>query len=350
MKNYIMFAMLIMVLSLSSCSDIDIPESRLESAISQTKLTRASESCILSFENGEEFENAVKKIATLTSDEEKMEWVNKNFQNFKSIQNIYWDAMEEMAGIENVNIEEYNKFEQKYKCLYFPKYEEDAGFYIPMSDLDAAFLVNEDCEVTVSNEIVNLKDIFNYDSLIELGRAYYAKETVLPFGTMTPFYLNSTSMNSVGPEYDSGWKEYGNRKVKLKARRRFEAYSPTPVINGSKSLLHLEFCFRKHTWLGWANYKCKSTITFKADIPGGRTVGPITFSHNSTSSHDSEVAYPIHISSDASHWYYTFVEAPCEATINYNDITEILKYNWNMPGIQCTTPISASHVYITPTY
>lgn len=59
MKNYIMFAMLIMVLSLSSCSDIYIPESRLESAISQTKLTRASESCILSFENGEEFENAV---------------------------------------------------------------------------------------------------------------------------------------------------------------------------------------------------------------------------------------------------------------------------------------------------
>lgn len=348
MKNLIMLAMLIMVFTLSSCSDVEMPESSVQTTLSKSKQTRSSENTVLSFESKEDFETAVAHIATLSSDEEKMEWVNKNNPNFKSIQNVYWDAMEEMADMENIDAEQYNAFEQKYKSLYFPKYDEDAGFYVPMANLDAAFLVNDDCEVSIAGNIINLRDIEDYNKLVELGRAYYSIDSSMPLAAMGSFNLNSTSMNSVGPEYDSGWTKYGDRKVKLKARRKFNTIQMAVGFDGSESVIHLEFCFRKKTWLGWSNYKSKSTITFKASLPGGRTLGPATFSHNGTSSHDSELRYPIRISSDASHWYYTFDEAPCEASIDYQGVSGTLKYNWNMPGIQCVTPLSANHAPIIP--
>lgn len=348
MKNFIMFAMFVMALALSSCSDVEMLDTSVQDTLSRSNQTRSSESSLLYFESVEEFKNAVANIAALSSDEEKMECVNQNHPNFKSIQNVYWDAMEEMAAMEEIDAERYNAFEQKYASLYFPKYEEDAGFYVPMTNLDAAFLVNENCEVSIAGDILNLHDIEDYNQLVELGRAYYSTDSPMCLAAMGSFNLNSTSMNSVGPEYDSGWKVYGDRKVKLKARRKFNTIEMAVGFNGSESVVHLEFCFRKKTWLGWANYKSKSTITFKATVPGGRIVGPVSFSHNGTSSHDSELRYPIRISSDATHWYYTFDEAPCEASINFQGVGETLKYTWNMPGIQCVAPISASPAAIVP--
>jgi hypothetical protein len=151
-------------------------------------------------------------------------------------------------------------------------------------------------------------------------------------------------MDPVGPDYDSGWTTYGNRKVKLKAHRRFETFTPSPGFNGSISWLHLEFCFRKKTWIGWTNYKSKSTISFNATIPGTKRTVQGYFEHNGNSSHDSEIEYPISITADANYRYYTFVETPCVATITYQGVDKTLKYTWNMPGIQCVTPISSSPI------
>lgn len=340
--------MFAMVVAFSSCSDVEMPDAKAQTTPSKSYQTRSSDALFLSFESKEDFESAVTFIAKLSSDEEKIEWVNKNYPGFNSIQAIYWEAMAEMEEIEDVDADRYTAFEQKYNSLYFPKYMEDAGFYIPMTNLNAAFLVNENCEVSIAGNILNLRDIEDYNKLVELGRAYYAADIPMCLSTMGSFNLNSTSMNSVGPEYDSGWKEYGDRKVKLKARRKFNTIQMAVGFNGSESVLHLEFCYRKKTWLGWTNSKSKSTIVFKASLPGGNTLGPVSFSHDSNSSHDSEVLYPIRISSDATHWYYTFDEAPCEATIDYRGVSQTLKYNWNMPGIQCVTPISASHAPILP--
>lgn len=348
MKNLIMFAMFIMAFALSSCSDVERPEPSVQATLQETLKTRSSEVSTLSFESMEDFQTAVAHIATLSSEEEKLEWINKNYPNFRSIQLLYWEAMEEMANTDAVEAEQFNAFEQKYESLYFPKYEEDAGFYIPMTNLDAAFLVNENCEVAIADAILNLKDINDYHELAELGRAFYSIESPMPITEMGSFNLNSTSMNSVGPEYDSGWTQYGDRKVKLKARRKFNTIQMAVGFNGSESVMHFEFCFRKKTWLGWSNYSSKSTIEFKASLPGGRTLGPVLYSHSGTSSHDSETPYPIRISSDASHWYYTFDAAPCEAVINYQGVSQTLKYNWIMPGIQCVTPLTANPAPILP--
>lgn len=350
MKKFVMLAMSFMALTLSSCSDVDSPETVVKSPISKTSETRSSDTCLLYFESKEDFDAEVAKIATLSSDEEKMRWVDEKHPGFKSIQTQYWEAMAEMAEMTNVDAEHYNAFEQKHKSLYFPKFMEDAGFYVPMTNLDAAFLANENCEISIAGKIIDLQDVDSYNDLVEVGRAYYAIESPMPLSTMTSFSLSSTSMNSVGPEYDSGWTQYDDRKVKLKARRKFNTIPMATGNNGSgsESVIHLEFCFRKKTWLGWSNYSSKSTIVFKATIPFAGILGPVSFAKDGNSSHDSELQYPIRISSDATHWYYTFDEAPCEASITYQGVSHTLIYNWSMPGIQCVTPISANHAPILP--
>lgn len=352
MKKILLFTMLIMVIGLSSCSDVEDP---ISGVVTNTPVSRSGQDVsvkdsMLSFNSEDDFHAAVTHIESLSSEEDKMNWVKENYPNFKSIQSFYWEAMDEMGNMEDVDTDKFDAFQQKYSGLYFPRYLEDAGFYVPMANLDAAFLVNKECKVEIAGTVINLRDIEDYSKLIELGRAYYSNESPIQISDLASFNLNSTSMNSVGPEYDSGWKTYDKRKVKLKARRRFTSYSPTPAIKGSKSLFHLEFCFRKKTWLGWINYSSKSTIVFKANIPGLGWTNDLTFSHNGTSSHDSEFEYPIKISSDASHTYYTFGEAPCVAQITFSDVSSQLNYSWNMPGCQCVTPLKSSPALILPSY
>ncbi len=352
MKRIIYYTMLLAGIVLSSCTSVEEPQLLQTTGNSISSATRSAEDegSVLSFENEDAFEAALNMIASFDSDEEKAAWVKSQFPTFKSIQDIYWDAMEEMEESDINNEKEYESFKNKYADLFFPMVMEDYGFYIPMQNLDAAFLANRNCEVKVGEEVRNLKDIDTYDLLAENGRAYYSIEAPMTVATMGSFQLNSKSMNSVGPEYDSGWRVYGNRKVKLKARRKFNEYNPLPNVSGSKSLLHLEFCFRKKTWLGWANYKCRSIIDFKANIPGLGWTKTFSFTHKSRSSHDSELEYPIKISNDASYTYFTFGEAPCEASINFKDISSILKFSWTMPGIQYIAPRKEGVPLIVPNY
>lgn len=348
MKIFLISVMFIMAMAFSSCSNEEMAEMKQAYPQSRSGQEAMAQDSVLSFDSRQDFEAAVAHIASLPSEDEKAEWVRGVYPHFQSVQNRYWMAMEEMGEMENVDEECYNTFQKKYSMLYFPKYMDDAGFYIPMTDLDAAFLANENCEVIIGGEIVNLRDIEDYSKLMELGRAYYSIDNPMPIAAMTSFELKSTSMDPVGPEYDSGWTTYDDRKVKLKARRKFNTIEMSPGFNGSQSVLHLEFCFRKKTWLGWSNYKSESTLTFKATAFGGKPVTAPSFHHNSNSSHDSELLYPIRITSDASHWYYIFDEAPCEATVNFRGVSHILTYKWNMPGIQCIHPLSASHYPIVP--
>lgn len=351
MKKFLLFAMLIMAIGLSACSDVEEPISVLTNIpLSRSGQVVSSRDSMLSFNSQDDFQAAVALIESLSREEDKINWVKENYPNFKSIQNLYWEAMEDMDKMEDIDIDKYDAFQQKYLGLYFPRYLEDAGFYVPMTNLNAAFLVNKECNVEIAGTVINLRDIEDYSKLVELGRAYYSNETPMLISDLASFNLNSTSMNSVGPEYDSGWKTYDKRKVKLKARRRFTSYSPTPAIKGSKSLFHLEFCFRKKTWIGWVNYSSSSTIVFKVNIPGLGWTNELTFSHNGSSSHDSEFEYPIKISTDASHTYYTFGEAPCIAQITFRGVNSQLTYSWNMPGCQCVTPGSSSQVLILPSY
>lgn len=346
MKKIFVCVISALTLMFSSCSENETLMEEIN--VNQLK-AEYSENDVLSFESQKAFDEAVMQISALSSDEEKSEWVKRNFPTFTSIQDLYWNAMDEMAEIDGDDKENISSFKKKYSKLYFPNFMEDAGFYIPISNLDAAFFANEDCKVSIAGKIVDLKDIFNYRQLMNLNRAYYSEEKTSTRAEMGSFQLNSTSMNSVGPEYDSGWKEYGKKKIKLKARRRFETVQVAPNFNGSKSLLHLEFCFRKKTWLGWSNYKSRSTINFEANVTG---LGKITrmFENNGNSSHDDELEYPIKISKGSNQTFYTFYEAPCTAKVLFMDLGQEVEYKWNMAGIQYVSPRVDNPAMIIPSY
>lgn len=136
--------------------------------------TRSSNDNVLSFKDCNEFNDALEILTDLPSDEERMQWVSNRYPDFKSIQMLYWEAMDEMGKMEDVGIEEYETFQEKYSTLYFPKFMEDAGYYIPMTNLTAAFLCNQDCEVIIGEQLLSFKDIDDYGTLMDLGRAYYS--------------------------------------------------------------------------------------------------------------------------------------------------------------------------------
>lgn len=343
MKRFLFIFVMGLAIIMSSCSDTDLVEIDSQQILmdNHTSVTRSSNDTILYFENREAFDMEVEKIASFASEEEKFAYVRTAFPQFESIQEVYDDALEEMAEMEDVSLEVYNVFQSKYDCLYFPRYLEDAGYYIPMVDLDAAYLVNKNCEVCISGEIFNLRDIDDYQTLVELGRAYYSDESMMPVVEITKIDFKE-DMNSVGPEYDSNWSSYKfkkksgkeyYRKVKLKARRILRKDKRYNHINqfAAVSYIHLEFCYRKASAFGWANYKSSSDIEFRYN-PAGRGWSPNSVDDTKgMSSHDYEFEYPIFYQTDYQTILYVFEEASCVATVNFADSHTPLVYNWTMP-------------------
>ncbi len=355
-KTLIFVSILVMVISLAACNSVEEPMMSIEkTSVEENPIVqmekRQNSLPILQFDNIKEYESALDKLRSMSSDEERSAWVHAEFPGFISIQDLYQAAGEEMAQSELDTKEKFNAFKSKYASLYFPLENEDAGFYIPIVDEVVPFLASQDCKVLIANTEVNLSDIHNYLELQQTGRAYKEMQNPMrsPAATTSEitFYLRSYDMNSVGPEYDSGWNQYGKRKVKLKARRRFKGVEYSPGFHLSESWFHLEFCFRKKTIFGWANYSCHSTITGTVNIPRFYCLN-LNSSHSGTSSHDKEYLYPIYISNDGVNWYYRFYEATCQVTVNFNDISTPLTYTWNMPALVADTPYSASHYPIVP--
>ena len=346
MNRQLLILIVGLTMIVSSCSDIEVFEKDSKQMLQNgcESITRSSNDTILCFESQEAFDIAVEKIASYNLEEDKFAYVHAISPMFVSIQDIYNDAMDDMAEMEDISVEEYDSFQSKYHSLYFPRYLEDAGYYIPMVNLDAAYLVNKNCEVCVAGEIVNLRDINNYETLVELGRAYYTIESMMPAVEITDIVFKE-KMDPVGPEYDSGWTSYkftkdnGNvhsRKAKLKARRKFipdENYKNIKQF-AAISLIHLEFCYRKGSPLGWANYKSSSDIVFRFNVPSnGWSINSIDDTHG-MSSHDYEFMYPILYTTDKKYMYYVFEEAQCMATVNFADSNTPLTYNWTMPCLR----------------
>lgn len=329
-----------------SCSDstmLQVGDETKENIVTTMNLGKET---MLKFKSQAEFDNALQILRSLKSEKEKSEWVHTTFPKFTSIQDVYEQAGGEMAEMTDESKTAFMDFKNKYKELYFPLVGEDAGFYIPIKDLDAAYLANPNGKVIINNAEIDLKDISDYETLKTLGRAYYEKPHTR--AAMTEFMLNSTSMNSVGPEYDSGWKEYGKRKIKLKARRRFTTIELSPGFKGSQSWFHTEFCFRKKTFVGWVNYRCTSNITGEVTIPGFPSKLKLNATETGTSSHDKDYPYPIYIEKRNGTWYYQFFEAPCTATVAFKDLSQLVVFNWNMPGIYATGPGDRLPVQILP--
>lgn len=288
---------ILLAFCVSSCATDQEPASPVASKQEAMSSRMFHSDSVLNFTSEANYQSFVSQLSQLLTEEEKMEFVRERFPKFQSMHDLYCNAMEEAENLDETK-SAYQSFEKKYSQLYFPHVGEDAGFYIPIQNLDVAFIANPNGEVCIAGKARNVKDIDNYRTLQSLGRAYYAptkttmKAKLSIFDEEKPkpttFNMNyfdfaRKSLN-IGREYDSGWSEYGKRKLKIKLRR----WIHKPDVN-ARAYMHLEFCFRKKTLIGWINFKSKSTITGNLVSEDNTKTYLFTFFGTGMSSHDFDL-------------------------------------------------------------
>lgn len=320
-------------LMLSSCGN----DSDVQNAVQAETATRSFDvngTKVLEFANQSDFDSAVTQLSLLENSAKKSEWMHVHYPMFRSIKDVYEDAMVEADEIGDSE-SDFDTFMDKYSSLYFPLYKEDAGFYVPIKDENVAYFANANCEVRIAGKTITLRDINDYQTLMDLGVAYYTNpkpkrlmvaenNDVITFKIDRGLMVNSVE-GAAGKEYDSGWQQYDKRKVKLKARRRIFSTSTHPYL----SALHTEFCFRKKKPRGWVNYSSYSKITGSYQAYGSNKAFPINFEQEQRSSHDHDD--PNAIFYDESVGKYVLTRLICKYSIQYRGVASELHYEFMLP-------------------
>lgn len=348
--NYVIMTFMLMF-AMASCSQTEDAILNMEKKSVEVSLTRSSTtSSILSFADQADFDETVAVLKSISSSDEKLKWVNKKYPNFISIQEEYGNALAEADSLDGSEAS-FLSFIDKYDTLYFPLEGEDAGFYIPMTNLEAAFLVNRNCEVRIGSETRCLKDIDSYSQLFELGRTYYnvGQPILSADGEYSEFKFDPGKSN-IGERYESGWRYNGkndtekdaDRKLNLKINRFMEEKSlqiaQDSYIKYGISQLHIEISFRKKTWLGWTNYSSETSI--KGVINLGDIQGFLNLdeSHSGTSSHDINKTLGVYISNQNNQCIATFPHITGNLKIAFRGFTKEQDYDVKMNGAFCSIP------------
>ncbi|WP_370862513.1 DUF4848 domain-containing protein [Parabacteroides faecis] len=316
-------SLLLLLMAITSCTnDLETPEISfpcgqekdivLLDGSSFTKSTNDQSDNILQFKNQTVLNETISSLKKMTN-EERLEWEKK--MNFISLNSVYEKALDEVTAMEGT-AEEYNDLKEKYQSyLYFPEYKEDYGAYLPVSNEEVASVLNKNGKVIVGEEIVDMKDIFEYRDLQLTGNALYDLE-VLP---------RLSNKDYIGSQYDSGWKEFGKRKCKLKAGRRIMNVSKTEIA------LHIEISFRKKGLFGWMNYKETTQTTGTYAPPGGPLSNNFYQQETGRSSHDHYVAR------GSSFWWEQGIGKKRAAkiggsfTVKYVGFNVTMNYNFELP-------------------
>ena len=247
---------LALVAMFCSCSSdvMDMPSQEAniatqESLIYLDGVPFSQENDMLSFATIEEFQQAVKGMENNRIVMENLgtyvpmqEEVNRlQLEGFTSIYDAYEEALNEADNYYDSE-SHYAEFKEKYASLYFPEHEDDYSVYLPVSDRNVAKLLNVNGDVMIGNEVINMKDIFTYEKLVELG------ETMTDDGISTldytGDYLNGT------PELKNG----GDRKLRIRVYTK-------PGSDGVGEIVVVDVSFRKKGAFGaWYNYKSTTTL------------------------------------------------------------------------------------------
>lgn len=189
--------------------------------------------------------------------------IQKEYPELISLLDIYHEAMEWSDQYLDETAESYQSWKKNYgEYLYFPEYKEDYGAYLPVSNLLLAAVSNSNCNVVVGDQILNTRDIYNYNDLqIKGSDAYYSlndeildSEKVATRAAMVDHeYRLMGSFSNCNEEYDSGWEEKNNRKLRVKVGRQ---------VGGNGIRIHIEISFRKKGILGWSNYSSETNSEF----------------------------------------------------------------------------------------
>lgn len=89
-------------------------------------------------------------------------------QGFRSMYDVFDEAMG-VAPEYYDSRENYEVFKTKYSSLYFPEVGDDYAAYLPISDKNLAKLANADGFIKVGEELIDCKDVSDYETLVNLG-------------------------------------------------------------------------------------------------------------------------------------------------------------------------------------
>lgn len=198
---------------------------------------------------------------------------------FNSLYDTYVDAM---VNAESYYDREggYKEFKEKYSSLYFPEFEDDFSAYLPVSDPMLAHLLNNSGEVIISGKVLDMRDIFSYAQLQELGLTPPEEEMVVS-------KESSISKTRSGNLYYPGTPVV----LQIKKHRTFNNrriwydHFPLGVRGGTPQLsAGLEICFRKKGFLGvWYNHWALTKAT--VGVGGYRLIDNVTKDGPSSHNH-----------------------------------------------------------------
>lgn len=287
MKNVKFFLGVLFVVLLASCSNelVDINQTEVNAEIKTLDVFGQiveQKNGILCFQNMEDLESACMSLEkaqyTFADNARGLDLEQKEVsienQGFRSMYDVFDEAMEEAPKFYDKK-ENYEIFKAKYSSLYFPEVGDDYAAYLPISDKNLAKLANEEGFIKVNGELIDCKDIKDYDTLVELG--------------LTP-------PNEMLRSKEVFYHKEGDNKLWVN-------FSTEQTINSKpfyESGLKFEVCFRDKGFMGiWYNRKASTTIQCALcdlnTMQGASNVGNYVkyFKNDSFSSHDYSYNYRV---------------------------------------------------------
>ena len=208
----------------------DIPESKTESSM-------------LSFDSEEDFWAAIQSLRA-GMEESVIATKSTGIEDFRSLYDEYDQAMTE-ADEYYQRDGGYEEFKIKFPDLYYPEFGEDYAAFLPVSDEVVSKLLNTDGLVRIAGEVTDLRDVWSYEKILELGLGMPEYEDLLSPETksLSDYITLTEEKQTVNP--------------KRKAWVTLRGISITDPMFMAK-IGRVDLCYRKKGILGWYNGKMTS--------------------------------------------------------------------------------------------
>lgn len=182
--------------------------------------------------------------------------VNANFESLYDEFERAWLVEEDYY----VSDQKYDEFKKLFPHLYFPEYEDDYSFFLPVSNDSIAKLLNPEGNVKIAGKTVNYIDIKTPQDLSKLGR-------LAPTNGENVILTRANFMNNIPEQLGSE----GDRKLWVNTEAHFTGNGQAVTV--------INIHFRKKGGLRgkWKNYKSEASIVGILHYATGQSrVFPVT--------------------------------------------------------------------------
>lgn len=234
------------VLMIVSCNN----DTEIDAISDKVVMGNSNESEMLSFADENEFLRAVEEL-------EAGQPMTRVASGFKSLFEEYeaaWEVEEEYYD----SMEKYNEFKKMFPHLYFPEYENDYSFFLPISNENIAKLVNPEGNVLINGEVVNCVDIKTPQDLLKLGKLY-PEDAVTRGKVSDPALQNKVYTNNI-PKICN---EDNDRRMWVETKAGMKGGYFTTLI-----CVHFN---KKAPLGGWKRYKSNVTLLGSLSFASGWT-------------------------------------------------------------------------------